>query len=202
MREQLNNNPVAQIAVVAVLLVASGFFLISTMGGGDEDEAGGGAVSATVNGAPGSGATPGEAVDDAVQNLEAGGGTAPTAAPVPDVAVPAKVTDAWQSGAIVVLLFVREGGIDDGLVEIIARSLGPLPGVTEFIVPAKQISRYSAITGGVGVERVPALVVLTPKGIAGDQPTASVHYGFQSPASVVQAVIDAGYDGPTRDYHP
>ena len=33
-------------------------------------------------------------------------------------------------------------------------------------------------------------------------PTASVSYGFQSPESVVQAVIDAGYNGRTVHYHP
>ena len=33
-------------------------------------------------------------------------------------------------------------------------------------------------------------------------PTASVQYGYQSPQSVEQAVIDAGYKGPTLNYHP
>ena len=39
MREQLNSNPLAQVAVVGVLLVAVGFFVMSTMGGGGEEEA-------------------------------------------------------------------------------------------------------------------------------------------------------------------
>jgi hypothetical protein len=101
-----------------------------------------------------------------------------------------------------VLLFVREGGIDDRLIRDAADGLSGLSDVVSFVVPAKQIARYSAITGGVGVEQVPALVVLTPKRAAGGVPTASVHYGYQSPESVVQAVIDAGYKGPTLDYHP
>ena len=71
-----------------------------------------------------------------------------------------------------------------------------------FIVPAKQISRYAAITEGVGVDRVPALVVVRPKRLRQTIPTASVSYGFQSGESVVQAVIDAGYKGPTLAYHP
>lgn len=187
MREQLNNNPVAQLAVVAVLIVAAGFFLVSTMGGGGEEEAApAGEVSAPVEGIEATGAIPAE------------GG----AAPVPDVKLPNEVYEAWRGGATVVLLFVRDGGIDDDLVELTASSLESLPEVTEFVVPAARISRYSAVTGGVGVERVPALVVLTPRSVAKGTPTASVHYGFQSSASVTQAVIDAGYDGPTLDYHP
>lgn len=186
MREQLNNNPVAQLGVVAVLIVAAGFFLISTMGGGGEEEVAGGEASATVSGLEATGAA----------SAEAG------PAPVPDVKLPADVYDAWRGGATVVLLFVRDGGIDDDLVKVTATGLESLPEVVEFVVPAAQISRYSAVTGGVGVERVPALVVLTPRSIAKDAPTASVHYGFQSSQSVTQAVIDAGYDGPTLDYHP
>lgn len=203
MREQLNDNPVFQLGVVAVLIVAAGFFLISTMGGGGEEEAPAGEVSATVNGVEATGATPGEAVEGAIDSLEEGATPAEAgAAPVPDVKLPAKVYDAWRGGATVVLLFVRDGGIDDDLVKLTASGLESLSEVTEFVVPAAQISRYSAVTGGVGVERVPALVVLTPRSVAKGTPTASVHYGFQSSASVTQAVIDAGYDGPTLDYHP
>jgi hypothetical protein len=44
--------------------------------------------------------------------------------------------------------------------------------------------------------------VVAPKRLDQQVPTASVHYGFQSPASVVQAIVDAGYEGPTLDYHP
>ena len=69
-------------------------------------------------------------------------------------------------------------------------------------MPAHRIARYSAITGGVGVERVPALVVITPKDVADGGPTGSVRYGFQSRQAVVQAAIDAGYEGPTLAYHP
>jgi hypothetical protein len=44
--------------------------------------------------------------------------------------------------------------------------------------------------------------VVTPKHLKRSVPTASVSYGFQSAESVRQAVIDAGYKGPTVDYHP
>ena len=203
MREQLNSNPLAQIAVVGVLLVAVGIFVMSS-GGGEEEESAG-TTEATVSVA-GTTATPGEAVEGAVEAAtEAAGagaatGAIPTAADAPPL--PRPVLDAWKANETVVILFVREGGIDDELVASATASLATLPDVADFVVPAAKISRYAAIAEGVGVERVPALVVVTPKRLKQTVPTASVSYGFQSPQSVVQAVIDAGYKGKTLDYHP
>lgn len=200
MREQLNNNPMVQMGVVIVLVIAAGFFLLTTMGGGGEEESA--EVATPIEGAP---ATPGAPVEGSVESLEATGAT-PSAeaslAAVPPIEPPVRVVDAWESGATVVLLFVRKGGIDDRLVRDAASALAGLQKVTSFVVPAKQIARYSAVTGGVGVERVPALVVLTPKRVDQPVPTASVHYGYLSSQSIVQAVLDAGYEGPTLDYHP
>jgi hypothetical protein len=77
-----------------------------------------------------------------------------------------------------------------------------MPSVSAFVVPADRIARYASIAQGAAVDRVPALVVLRPKRLDKGIATASVHYGFQSPESVVQAVVDAGYKGRTLDYHP
>jgi hypothetical protein len=192
MREKLNSNPVAQIALIAVLLIAVGFFVMSSMGGGEEKSEGTASseVSATVEEGVGA-LEPGTAVSASVPSV-------PMATSPP----PATVIDAYESGNTVVLLFVHDGGIDDRLVRDASTRLAALPGVTTFVVPAARISRYAAITEGVGVERVPALVVIRPKRVNQAVPTASVSYGFQSGESVVQAVIDAGYEGPTVDYHP
>lgn len=209
MREKLNENPLAQIAVIGVLLLAVGFFVMSSMGGGGEEggeggEESGGEVAATVNGAPGTGSSPGEAVESAVASLEAGATSsgAASAAPPPVKAPPDDVVEAYESGDTVAILFIHDSGIDDRLVRDASERLSSLSGVSTFVVPAAKISRYAAITEGVGVDRVPALVVIRPKRVGGSIPTASVSYGFQSGESVVQAVIDAGYDGPAVDYHP
>jgi hypothetical protein len=195
MREKLNNNPVAQLGVVAVLLVVAAFFFISMTGGGESEsgksEAGGAAPTESTLGVPAEGA---EAAPAAGSPLEA--------VPPPTVKPPAQVLDAWKSGATVALLFVRDGGIDDELVQETTEELSGFPGVATFVVEAGELAKYSAITGGTGVERVPALVVMTPKDIAGSVPTASVDYGFQSHQAVAQALIDAGYKGPTLNYHP
>lgn len=204
MRDQLNNNPMVQLGVLAVLLVAGAIFAMSTMGGGpEEEESTAPAVTATVNGATATGSTPGAAVESAIGSLEASAATAPTGTvPAAAAKLPRSVLRAWKDDRTVVLLFVRDGGIDDRLVSRTTAGLAGLPGVTTFVVPADQISRYTAVSEGVGVERVPALVVISPRRLDEQVPTASVSYGFQSPASVYQAIVDAGYKGPTVDYHP
>lgn len=198
MREQLNNNPIAQIAIIGVLLVAGGIFLMTTMGGGGEEEA---AEAPTAVEATPEAGNPAEVPVESLE-AEAPASASATLAAVPGIEPPAKVVDAYESGATVVLLFIRDGGIDDRLIRDATAGLSQLPEAVSFVVPAKEIARYTAITGGVGVERVPALLVLTPKSVSPQAPTASVHYGYQSPESVAQAVIDAGYEGPTLDYHP
>ena len=60
-------------------------------------------------------------------------------------------------------------------------------GVSTFVVPVSRIARYASITQGVGVDRVPALVVLRPKKLDQAVPTASVTYGFQDGDSIEPA---------------
>jgi len=216
MREALNSNPLVQLGVVGALLVAVAVFLM-TSGGGEEESGGGEAtteatvrVAGTGAGGTATGATPGEAVEGAVEAAgeaagsealgAALGGAAPTGIAAPPL--PKPVLRAWKANQTLVLLFVHDGGIDDKRVKVATEGLAGFRDAKVFIVPAKQIARYAAITEGVGVDRVPALVVVTPKHLDKSVPTASVSYGFQSPQSVAQAVIDAGYKGRTLDYHP
>lgn len=210
MREKLNSNPLAQIAVVGVLLVVVAIFVMSS-GGGSEEEAGGEteatvAVAGTSATGTATAASAGEAVEGAVEAATESASAPAAASAVPPAAdappLPQPVLDAWKANKTLVLLFVHDGGIDDRLVKTATDGLSGFRNATVIVVPAAQISRYAAITEGVGVERVPALVVVTPKHLKQTVPTASVSYGFQSPQSVAQAVIDAGYKGPTVDYHP
>jgi hypothetical protein len=197
MREQLNSNPLVQLAVVGVLLLGVAVFFFSS--GGGKEEAGPGPAEATAGAA---GTSTGEVATEAggeslSSALSAVSQVAATAPPLPR-----PILDAWGSNETLVLLFVRDGGIDDRLVKTATDGLARFPDAAVFVVPAAKISRYAAITEGVGVDQVPALVVVTPKHLKKTVPTASVSYGFQSPQSVAQAVIDAGYKGKTLDYHP
>jgi hypothetical protein len=197
MREALNSNPLAQAAVVGVLLVCVAIFVISS-GGGSEEEGAEPAATSSTSVSTTESATAESAAPASPEAALAAVSQAATAAPP----LPRPLMQAWRANETPVLLFVRDGGIDDRLVKTATTGLTGFRNAAVFIVPAHQISRYAAITEGVGVDRVPALVVVTPKHLDQSVPTASVSYGFQSPESVAQAVIDAGYKGPTVDYHP
>jgi hypothetical protein len=188
MREKLNDNPMAQVAVVGMLLFAVVVFFMTSKGGGSEEE-----ESAATT-------TPAVAVEASEGSLAAlpAPGTGPGALPP----LPRPVVKSFSANDTVVLLFVRNGGIDDRMVAADVRTLSSLPDVANFVIPVSKISRYAAITQGVQLNRVPALLVLRPKHLAKGIPTGSVYYGYQSPESVEQAVIDAGYKGPTVPYHP
>jgi hypothetical protein len=197
MREQLNSNPMVQLGVVGALILAVGFFLLSSSGGGEEESAsssGAAETTAEVAAPPAEEAGAGEPLSSALSSVSQSATVAPP--------LPRPVLDAWRANKTLVLLFVRDGGIDDRLVKTATEGLAGFRDAAIFVVPAAKISRYAAITEGVGVDRVPALVVVTPKHLRKTVPTASVSYGFQSAQSVAQAVIDAGYEGKTLDYHP
>ncbi|HKA66697.1 MAG TPA: hypothetical protein VKG03_02195 [Solirubrobacterales bacterium] len=201
MREKLNENPLMQVAVIGVLLLAAGIFVMSSMGGqsgGEESESS--AASPTSAGTEGTTGAP--ATSQAPVGLSAALAMVSQASAGSAPPLPHPVLAAWNADKTVVLLFVHDGGIDDQLVKNATARLAALPEAATFIVPASKISRYAAVTEGVGVSRVPALVVVRPKRLHQTIPTASVSYGFQSGESVVQAVIDAGYKGPTVPYHP
>lgn len=191
MREKLNENPLAQVALIGVLIVV-GFVMLTSMGGGGESapetEA---EVEAPATTAP------------ALPEGEAGSVAALPSGPPPATSPPPKaVTAAYDSGETVVLLVVREGAIDDQMVKDEAAVLSGIPDVSTFVVPSQRIARYAAITEGAGVNRVPALVVMRPKALSKGTPTASVTYGYQEAEGIVQAVTDARYQGRTLTYHP
>jgi len=197
MREQLNSNPIVQVAVIAVLLVGGAIFVLSSMGGGGGKSESSASLSSSASAGEGPAPSP---VEGAA--VPAAGEGAPAATSLATRPLPRPVISAWKRDQTVVLLFVHDGSVDDDLVKLASESLDGMAGVDTFVVPARRIADYAAITEGVGVDRVPALVVLRPKRLDQSVPTASVTYGFQNDASVRQAVIDAGYKGPTLEYHP
>jgi hypothetical protein len=208
MRDKLNNDPMFQIGAVVVLIVV-GFLLFTMMGKGGEEEEAAAPTEATVSveGTEASGtavgATPGEAVEAATEAaLESTVAPAPAVSAVTAPPLPDPVQAAYDGGKTVVLLLVHDGGIDDRLVAKSTRALSSFPDASVFIVPAKQVARYGAITLGVEVEQVPALIVVRPKRLSDGVPQASVSYGFQTPEGIAQAMRDATYDGPEATYYP
>lgn len=195
MREKLNENPMAQVGLVAVLLVLAAVFLLGKMGGGSEEEG-------EEAGAPTPAATSAIAAAAAGPNAQLPQLPPPETGPGAAPPLPRPVVAAFEANQTVVLLFVRSGGIDDRLTLGAVKRLDGMAGVSPFVVQADQIARYVSIAQGVRVNRLPALVVVRPRHLDDGIATASVQYGFQSAESVVQAVVDAGYKGPTLAYHP
>lgn len=199
MRDAINNNPIAQIGVVAVLLVVAGFLVMSSMGSGGE---GGEEAAPTTTEA---GVVEPEVVESGVAPTATGATAAPAGGVprVPAQPLPPKVTAAFNANRTVVLMIVKRGAVDDAATTASALvGTAGMEGVSMFVVPVDKIAKYTAITQGVEVSQVPALVVVRPKNLDKGIPSASVSYGYQNPETVRQAVIDARYKGRTLDYHP
>jgi hypothetical protein len=212
MRKAINENPVVQLSLLGVLLVVVGLLFMTRVmkkeekvpppapgaapvGVADASASGTAAPSAAGAAAP-VGATP-----TAVPTATPGGppvastGTVTPDALIPGPGLPRDVAAAWKRGDAIVLLVVRGPGTDDRLVRSSVQALSGDPELSVFVARAKSIARYSRITQGVGVSRVPALVVVRPKELSDAAPQAQVSYGFRSSQSVVQAVNDALYSG-------
>ena len=217
MRKAINENRKVQALIICALLAAGALMLMTQMSKGGDVAASGEfpgsetppaaemSVPASVNG---------ESVGSAAVSLPQGATTAaPTATPAPETVpkaalkpgpgLPAPVVRAWEGGDAVVLLVAKDAAVDDRLVHDSVAALSGRAGVAVFVTPASEVTRYSRIAQGVGVDRAPALVVIRPKRLSGSVPQATVEYGFRSAQGVEQAVDDALYSG--RDnvpYHP
>jgi hypothetical protein len=207
MRQALNENPLAQAAVIGVLAILVGFLLLTRVmsqgsGSSSSEPAATTTDGASVSAAAATPPTP------AAPSEPAASVTAPAVATgsgfEPGPGLPSSVVDAYDAGKTVVLLVVRTKGIDDRALRLTTTALAARPEVELIVLPAKRIARYSRIASGVDVNRVPALVVISPKKLTGDGlPSATVSYGFRGPQSVLQAVKDAQYKGKTNlPYHP
>ena len=230
MRKALNENPVVQLSVLGVLLLVVGVFMAPKLLGGKEaptapatsdagavatSDAGVGTPDATAGAAPAgtvspttadpsAAATPGAAaapVAGAAPTATSTGTVAPEAL-VPGPGLPRDVARSWARGDAIVLLVVKNSAIDDRMVKTSVSALSE-SGVAVFVAKASDVARYSRITQPVGLNRVPALVVVRPREVSGDTPEAQVSYGFRGSKSIVQAVDDALYSGKDNGpYHP
>jgi hypothetical protein len=222
-RKALNENPVAQIAVLGVLAVLVGFLLLTRVAGKSGGDSS--ATSPTASGAPatsapadGSSTVPSSGADttatssDEAPSASSGGATVPPTGSVSDASVgkfvagpglPASVVKAYEDDKTVVLLVLRHRGIDDDQLRRNVERLRGRSDLVLFVTNAGHIARYSRITQGVSVDRVPALIVLRPRHLTHGTPTASVSYGVRGPESVDQAIRNALYKGPSNlPYYP
>jgi hypothetical protein len=207
MRNAINNNPKVQLGLLGVLVLLVAVMVLPSMMGKKSSSDG-----STTNTVSAQATTPQGSVDLTVKTTQPPGATsaagatgATGAAPpvtsvdpqalVPGPGLPRPVIDSWRDGKAVVLLLVRNHGIDDRLVSASVRGLSGDSNLAIFVVHANKIARYSRITQGVGVSQVPALLIVRPKSVSGSTPEAQVAYGFRDSQTVVQYVHDALYSG-------
>ena len=215
MRKALNDNPVVQIVILALLGIVVAFLLLTKVA----HRSGGSAAPATPT--TESSSSPTSTGTSTTSTTPSAGATAPaTTAPgttatgspsaseatgrfVAGPGLPAPVVHAYKSGKAVVLLVLRRRGIDDHELRANVENLRAGGDLALFVTNAGRIARYSRITQGVNVDRVPALVVLRPRRLSHGTPVATVRYGYRDPDSVAQAIRDALYKGPTNlPYYP
>lgn len=216
MRRALNDNPVAQIAVLGVLAVIVAFLLMSR-GSHDSGSTATSATpaapapadttGATTSSSPGVDTTPPSTGSAAVAPTTVPPAGAATGAPaggfVAGPGLPSPVVKAYADDKAVVLFVFRHRGLDDSAVRSSVERLRGRSDVAVFITHAANIARYARITEGVDVNRVPALIVVRPRHLTHGTPTASVSYGFRGPDSVDQAIRNALYRGPSGlPYYP
>jgi hypothetical protein len=206
MRNAINNNPKEQLGVLVALVLVAALVLLPSMMGGKSSSTGAttNTVSAQATGPSGSVDVTAESTLPPAGTASAASGATGVAPPatsvdpsalVPGPGLPAPLIDAWKDGKAVVLLVVRNHGIDDRLVSQSVRGLSGDSSLSVFVVHANKIARYSRVTQGVGVSQVPALLIIRPKRVTGSVPEAQVTYGFRDSQTVVQYVHDALYSG-------
>jgi hypothetical protein len=202
-RKALNENPVAQIAVLGVLAVVVAFLMMTKV---MHRSSGSASTEPTATGAPAEPAdstTPGAMTTPGATPPAAAGAAAPTGEFEAGPGLPAPVVNAYAEGRTVVLLVVRNGGIEDGALRNTVERLRSRSDVALFVAPARHVARYARIAEGVNVHQVPALVVMRPRHLSHGMPTASVSYGFRGADSVEQALRDVLYKGPSNlPYYP
>ena len=216
MRKAINDNPVVQIALLGGLAVIVGFLLMTRVMHHSSSSSSSSASSTTPTTATVPGAAP------AAPSTSTAPSTAAPATPAPSVGattpattaiptgklvagpgVPKAVASAYAKGQAIVILITRRHGVDDDAVKASVERLRRGRGLAVFVANAGKISRFSRITEGVNVNRTPALVIVRPKELTQGPPTATVSYGFRDTASVLQAVRNAVYTGPTNlPYYP
>lgn len=206
MRNAINENRRVQLALLAVLVLGGGFMLMKAKGGSESTAATPAATSTAAAPTDPSATVASTPPTDPTTGLPVVASTTAVAVPasmVPGPGLPKSLLSAYRNGDAIALLVRRAGGFDDALVRNSVQLLRAVPSVDVYVTNAKHIARYTWLTQGVNVTDLPALVVLRPRKLTKGIPTASVSYGFRDAPSVLQAVEDGLYRGPTdRPYHP
>lgn len=206
MRKTLNDNPVVAVGVVGLLGMVVAFMLLHSI----SSRSSGGTSTSTTATAATTATTPGAVASTTATTATTSTSATPAtvtpatpAAPVATVGefkagpgLPKPVVDAYDSNKVVVIVVLKQNGIED---QDVARATATLRGASNvafFPTLASNVARFSRVTEGVDLNRVPAIIVIrSKKTTSGSTPQASVSYGFKSLEGLAQDVRDATYKG-------
>lgn len=209
MRKALNENPMVQLGVLGVGLLLLGVMLFSTVLKGEEtpepaaSTADPAAATATPPVEGESPAPPAEAAPPPA--TPSGSEPDRVAALEPSKGLPDDVVRAYAADRPFALLVIDPKAVADEQLEEWIEILSARRGLETFVVKTKDIVKYARITQGAAVSSTPALVMVRPRKLTGNVPTAIVSTGFEGPRSLEQALDDALYKGRERtpsEAHP
>lgn len=99
--------------------------------------------------------------------------------------LPAPVARAVRAKDVTVIFFRQAGGVDDAATARAVAAQRGRKGVAVFSANIKDLNRYRAVVGGLGLSQAPAVVIL------GKGRTARVLEGFIDPQTLAQEVADS-----------
>ena len=216
MRQALNDNPMMQLAVLALCGVVLAFVVFTSVLKKD-DSAGATATTADAAAVTADPAAAGATADPSTGTVTPAPAATTTAPPAETGSVtppsgtsgdieagdglPKDVLKAYEGGKAIALVVIDPKSEDSFKWVRFTKDLND-DDVKVFVVEVDDIARYSRITQGVSVSRTPALIVVTPRKLSGGVPMATVTYGFRSPQSAKQAINDAFYKGGNVPAYP
>ena len=204
MRKTINENPLVQIGLLGVLALVVAVVFLMQMGGGDDEVAPAPSAAQPATSVDPTAAKPAEKPAGAAATAEPTGPAEPPAVAggiKPSEGLPGRFAEAYEKGDPVAIFVVRDEPVSDKVVARYADRLQSEGGTSVIVIEPEDLSDWVRVIGPVGIDRTPALVMVSPKD-GNAQPLASVSYGFRNYESVSQAVADARYDGPLGGYDP
>jgi hypothetical protein len=129
-------------------------------------------------------------------------GAATSGAMLPTKGLPSDVLVAYAKNKVILLLVTDPKSPGSKRLERYADDLKLKKNVEVFKATPKDIPKYSRIAAGVDVSQTPAIVVIKPRKLVDNVPTATVSYGMRNKRSFEQTVYDALYKGGQVPAYP
>lgn len=199
MREQLNNNPAYQVGALGILAAIAAIYFLMLSGGEEPVPAPPvvpGAPTATAPGTiPNTSDTTGP-VDGSAAAQSGGSAPVQLEALEPGKGLPLELVKAYSKDQTIVIFVTDPQSVAANRLKKAAKGVDDRKDVKVFNYTPKQVAKISRISLSLQLDRVPAMITISPRSLTDSVPTATVAYGFRGPKSVLTQIKDANYAGP------